>query len=329
VQVDLMSIGEFARRSRLAPKALRLYDELGLLPPARVGEDSAYRYYAESQLDRARLIAALRQLQISLAEIKSIVDLEPDAAAEQISRNWTAIEAQHTARRDLAHYLVDRMQGKRHVMYEVATREIPVRSVLCLKRSVEGTDGAWAFGKEFVSILREHHLPMMKGRAGAVFSIYWGEVSDDSDGPVEWCRPVPTDQAEQLAVSVPELVLRNEPAHREAFVHLGPEARSNRRSGSSSRRHCMLGSKSTRFSRVSWAPESRTAQIRPHHRAEVLTATSPFRSPDQPERAIRSFALLPSRVLIRTAVAGQFLRSSDQGGQECASRRVVLASGRS
>ena len=33
--MDLMSIGEFARLSRLSPKALRLYDELGLLPPAR------------------------------------------------------------------------------------------------------------------------------------------------------------------------------------------------------------------------------------------------------------------------------------------------------
>jgi len=107
-------------------------------------------------------------------------------------------------------------------MYEVATRDIPARSVLCLKRTVGGTDGAWAFGKEFVSILRNHHLPTIDGRAGAVFSIYWGEVSDDSDGPVEWCRPLPTDQAEQLAAEVPELILRIEPAHREAFIHVGP-----------------------------------------------------------------------------------------------------------
>ncbi len=220
--MDLMSIGEFARRSGLSPKALRLYDELGLLPPARTDDDSGYRYYTESQLDRAQLIAALRQLQISLVEIKSIVSLEPDAAAEQISKHWNAVEAQHTARRDLANYLINRLQGRRHVMYEVATRDIPARSVLCLKRSVDGTAGAWAFGKEFISILREHHLPMMEGRAGAVFCIYWGEVSDDSDGPLEWCRPVPTDQAEQLAVDVPELVLRTEPVHREAFVHLGP-----------------------------------------------------------------------------------------------------------
>jgi hypothetical protein len=106
-------------------------------------------------------------------------------------------------------------------MYDVATRDIPARSVLSLKRTVAGAPEAWAFGTEFVSILRRHHLPMMEGRAGAVFSIYWGAVSDDSDGPVEWCRPIPTEQAERLAVEVPELVLRREPAHREAFVHLG------------------------------------------------------------------------------------------------------------
>jgi DNA-binding transcriptional MerR regulator len=220
--VELMSIGEFARGSRLSPKALRLYDELGVLPPARIDDDSGYRYYAASQLDQARLIAALRQLQVSLADIKVILSLEPRAAAEQISDHWNAIETQHAARRDLAHHLIDRMQGKRHVMYEVATRDIPARSVLCLTRRVEGTAAAWAFGKEFIAVLRDRRLPRVDGRVGATFSIYWGEVSDDSDGPVEWCRPVPTDQAEQLAADIPALVLRSEPAHREAFIHLGP-----------------------------------------------------------------------------------------------------------
>jgi hypothetical protein len=42
-----MSIGEFAKRSQLSPKALRLYDKLGLLRPARVDADSAYRFYEQ------------------------------------------------------------------------------------------------------------------------------------------------------------------------------------------------------------------------------------------------------------------------------------------
>ncbi|MFY9863288.1 MAG: MerR family transcriptional regulator, partial [Trebonia sp.] len=53
--VKLLTIGEFARASRLSPKALRLYDELGLLRPVRVDEYSGYRYYSPDQLDQARL----------------------------------------------------------------------------------------------------------------------------------------------------------------------------------------------------------------------------------------------------------------------------------
>ncbi|HEY2551312.1 MAG TPA: MerR family DNA-binding transcriptional regulator [Streptosporangiaceae bacterium] len=48
--MDEVSIGEFARRSRLSVKALRLYDELGVLAPARVDEGSGYRYCPELTL---------------------------------------------------------------------------------------------------------------------------------------------------------------------------------------------------------------------------------------------------------------------------------------
>jgi hypothetical protein len=55
-------------------------------------------------------------------------------------------------------------------------------------------------------------------------SIYWGEVSVDSDGPVEWCKPVPESDARALASHYPELSLRIEPAHCEAYVGLPDDA---------------------------------------------------------------------------------------------------------
>jgi len=61
--MEEISIGEFARRSRLSVKALRLYDELGVLTPARIDGNSGYRYYDVTQLDDARLVAMLRQLE--------------------------------------------------------------------------------------------------------------------------------------------------------------------------------------------------------------------------------------------------------------------------
>ncbi len=221
-----VSIGEFARRSRLSIKALRLYDELGVLVPARVDEASGYRYYDVAQLESARLVAMLRQLDMPLAEIRELLACDPADAAERIAAHWQAVESVHDARRELADYLINRLSGKRSVMYEVATREIPERSLLCLKRNVDEA-GAWALGKEFIAILRERPLPKMEGRGGAMFSIYWGEVSADSDGPVEWCKPVPEEQAQALASQYPELQLRTEPAHREAFVALPNDALPN------------------------------------------------------------------------------------------------------
>ncbi|MGA2806010.1 MAG: helix-turn-helix domain-containing protein [Acidimicrobiales bacterium] len=221
--MEEISIGEFARRSRLSIKALRLYDELGVLVPARVDEASGYRYYDVAQLEAARLVAMLRQLDFPLATIRELLVCDPVDAAERIAAHWREVESSHDARRELADYLVNRLSGKRSVMYEVATREIPERSVLCLKRNVD-EKGAWALGKEFIAILRERPLPKMEGREGAMFTIYWGEVSADSDGPVEMCKPIPGADAHALASHYPELSLRTEPAHREAYVAIPNDA---------------------------------------------------------------------------------------------------------
>jgi DNA-binding transcriptional MerR regulator len=216
-----MSIGEFARRSRLSPKALRLYDGLGLLSPARVDELSGYRYYESGQLQQARLISTLRQVGVPLSTIRELLELDPAEMAEQLKALWQAAETRHAGQRELVTALVDRITGRNTVMYEVASREMPQRSLLCLKRNVDES-GLWGLGKEFIAIVRDQRLPRIAGREGAAYCIYWGQVNADGDGPVEWCKPVPDDQAEELAAQFPQLTLRIEPAHREAYVDLGP-----------------------------------------------------------------------------------------------------------
>lgn len=54
--------------------------------------------------------------------------------------------------------------------------------------------------------------------------IYHGEVSADSDGPIEWCWPVAEGRAEAIAAAHPDLTLRIEAAHQEVFVHQGMAA---------------------------------------------------------------------------------------------------------
>src|ERR1035438_2355765 len=70
--VELMTSGAFARASGLSRKALRLYDELGLLCPAEVDPVSQYRRYDPAQLEQARLVAWLRRLGMPLASIRAV-----------------------------------------------------------------------------------------------------------------------------------------------------------------------------------------------------------------------------------------------------------------
>jgi PPM family protein phosphatase len=106
VAVKLLTIGEFARLSRLSPKALRLYDELGLLRPCRVDEWSGYRYYAPSQLERARLVGWLRRLGMPLAQIGAVVESPPAEAAESVAAFLRVTEAEFAERQRLAQFLV-------------------------------------------------------------------------------------------------------------------------------------------------------------------------------------------------------------------------------
>lgn len=77
---DLLSIGQFAEVTELSVKALRLYDKLGLLPPAMVDFASGYRYYSRDQVGRAKRIRLLRSLHMPLAEIGNLLRADDPAA---------------------------------------------------------------------------------------------------------------------------------------------------------------------------------------------------------------------------------------------------------
>ncbi|MFN8676046.1 MAG: MerR family transcriptional regulator [Thermomicrobiales bacterium] len=74
----LIPIGRFSKISRLSVSSLRYYDELGLLRPAHVDPDSAYRYYLLSQVRVAETIRLLRALDMPLEDVQRFV-AESDA----------------------------------------------------------------------------------------------------------------------------------------------------------------------------------------------------------------------------------------------------------
>ena len=69
----MLKIGDFSKLSQLTVKTLRFYEKEGLLLPEEVASDTGYRYYVSTQLLVAAHIKSLRQLGLSLDEVKRIL----------------------------------------------------------------------------------------------------------------------------------------------------------------------------------------------------------------------------------------------------------------
>jgi DNA-binding transcriptional MerR regulator/effector-binding domain-containing protein len=70
----MFSIGEFARLGTVSVRTLRHYDEIGLLPPAKVNPGTGYRGYSAEQLGRLNRIIALKELGLSLTQTRQLLD---------------------------------------------------------------------------------------------------------------------------------------------------------------------------------------------------------------------------------------------------------------
>lgn len=83
---DLYSIGEFARRTGLTEKALRLYDRRGLLLPVEVDPETGYRSYAPDQIEEGRLVAMLRAIEMPLAKIAEVLAVPAAERSRAVGR---------------------------------------------------------------------------------------------------------------------------------------------------------------------------------------------------------------------------------------------------
>lgn len=80
----LIPIGKMAAINHVTIATLRLYDEKGLLKPRYIDPDSGYRYYDLQQNARLDLIAYMKELGMSLSEMKDVFDKEDITLIENV-----------------------------------------------------------------------------------------------------------------------------------------------------------------------------------------------------------------------------------------------------
>ncbi|GAA3846037.1 MerR family transcriptional regulator [Streptomyces phyllanthi] len=222
---DLLTIGEFAARTRLSAKALRLYDRQGMLTPAYVDDVTGYRYYRADQTERARLVALLRQLDMPLARIAEVVELEGEQAAHEVAAYWAAVEARLAGQRTLVDYLRAHLSGRSSELYgkfEIETVDVPEQWVLAQRRHVLADEIPVWIGASLGRL--EEAARGCGGVTGAPFVVYYAEVSMESDGPAEACVPVADGGAAQAWAAGQgrawETQARLEPARRLVYTRI-------------------------------------------------------------------------------------------------------------
>jgi DNA-binding transcriptional MerR regulator len=171
---NLVPIGQFAAASRLSPKALRLYDENGLLPPARVDPDSGYRYYRLEQLGQATMIRLLRRAGMPLGEIRAFL---ADPSVARLEEYEQTLVGELADRRLVLGYLRRRLEEE--TMFRVETKEVEAQAYVSRTKKVRVAE-LERYIIETIGELWNAHEP-----TGSAFTVYHGEVNEEDDGPVE------------------------------------------------------------------------------------------------------------------------------------------------
>ena len=114
---ELIPIGRFSRLTGLSVGALRHYDELDLLRPVDVDRFTGYRRYAADQVDIARAIARLRDLEVPLEEIRAVLGTDdPAEQRRRVGDRAARVQARVDRQAHILHVLRQLSQGREPIV---------------------------------------------------------------------------------------------------------------------------------------------------------------------------------------------------------------------
>jgi DNA-binding transcriptional MerR regulator len=191
----MIRIGDFSKLSRVSVKALRYYDEMGLLKPVSVDRFTGYRLYEYSQLSTLNRILALKELGFSLEEIGRFLDdgLSLDQMRGMLKLRQT--EARQRIREETER--LERIESRlRQIEQEnnMSKYDVVIKNVEAIKvasvRDVVPTPpeqgGLWGELEGYLAMHRVHPN-------GACFTLYHDEDFKERDWDLEVCEPIDSD----------------------------------------------------------------------------------------------------------------------------------------
>lgn len=208
-----LSVGRFAQAAQLSRKALRLYDQLGILVPDYVDPESGYRYYSTAQFEKARLIRLLRAMEMPLADIRRVLAARTSEEAIQLVIDChRAFEIKADQVHRVSYKVLAYLRQENDAMsINVSVKTFPVRQVVSIKKNIT-VPAFHQFIPKALTQLRTYVKEAEANISGDPFCFYYGPVNKSDDGPVEICLPI-----EGSVVPSGDLIVREIPDHHGAI----------------------------------------------------------------------------------------------------------------
>lgn len=192
----MFKIGDFSRLSFVTVKALRYYDEIGLLKPVKVDRFTGYRYYSADQLPRLNYIVALKNMGLSLDEIGTMVNNHLDSSRMRDIFILKRAELQQRVneeqkRLEQVEKLLERIEKEKKMPdYQVVIKKVEQPMKIA---SVRGTVPTY----HDISVLVEKLMPVFMNHpasiTGPFIAIYHDMEYKEKDVDIEAAIPISGD----------------------------------------------------------------------------------------------------------------------------------------
>jgi DNA-binding transcriptional MerR regulator len=170
----MYQIGEFSKIAQVSGRQLRHYDQLGLLAPTHTDSSTGYRYYSASQLPQLNRILALKEMGLSLDQIKRMVDNEisPDELRGMLMMKKAQIEQslhEELARMRYIESRIDQINIEGNIdNYDIVMKSVPAKKFLAVREICLGFNDGRRLAQEMFTLLPSKVGKKMLGHPTAI-----------------------------------------------------------------------------------------------------------------------------------------------------------------
>lgn len=223
VEIAMLKIGDFSKLSQVSLKALRFYDEIGLLKPSQTDRFSGYRYYTVDQLPRLNRILALKDLGFSLDQIGQILNEDLSVAELRGMLRLKKAEVEQVMENERVR--LDRIEARLRQIeqentmtkYDVVLKKIQPITVVSVRDVIPTYGDIGGLIEEVFAFVGKHGLQP----AGAPFSIWHDHGFKETHVDAEMAVPVNAAMANALPAEGRVKISQMPEAEMACVIHQG------------------------------------------------------------------------------------------------------------